>query len=337
MLYLNRSSGNVGIGTTSPGQKLDVNGGVKLESNGATVAGDVYLCITPTTGVVTQGALCAASSQKVKENINVFSSGLADIMKLSPVSFNYKFGFYGGKQDIGLIAESVAAVDPRFAIYAGADQTLPDGSVIHAGDPMALNTSAILSATVEAVQEMNLNLEGVAGTVIPLPGSASDGFVTAFMSNIKATIGSWLADAGNGLADIFVKQVDTKTLCVSDDSGAKTCLTKAQLDSLLGNVNASVIKNVGNGTVSTQGNVGIGTVGVGTTDAQPTPEATAGATIDGNIGVGTTDTQPSSSTTTGDATTGNVGVGTTDTNVGIGTTDVNSGNVGVGTTDTNPQ
>ena len=57
--------------------------------------------------------------------------------------------------------------------------------------------------------------------------------LTAFFTNIKNTIGAWLADAGNGIASIFAKEIETKSLCVSDDSGAKTCITKSQLDALL--------------------------------------------------------------------------------------------------------
>ena len=40
-------------------------------------------------------------------------------------------------------------------------------------------------------------------------------------------------EAGNGIENMFAKEIETKSLCVSDDSGAKTCITKAQLDALL--------------------------------------------------------------------------------------------------------
>jgi hypothetical protein len=73
---------------------------------------------------------------------------------------------------------------------------------------------------VKSVQEINLNI-------------SSDSFATTIFTNIKTKIGGWLADATNGITDIFAKQVNTNTLCVSDDSGAKTCITKTQLDALL--------------------------------------------------------------------------------------------------------
>jgi hypothetical protein len=87
--------------------------------------------------------------------------------------------------------------------------------------------------------ELNLNLEGIAGTITPLAGSDNETFINTFFGNIKTTIGTWLADAGNGIGNIFAGEVDTKSLCVSDDTGAKTCITKEQLDALLLNAGTS--------------------------------------------------------------------------------------------------
>src|SRR3989338_3725228 len=83
-------SGNVGIGTTSPYQMLSVAGGVALPgiANGT---GTAYLCTTLATGVIsTSTDACNPSSVKYKENIADLSYGLAEVLKLRPVSFDYK-------------------------------------------------------------------------------------------------------------------------------------------------------------------------------------------------------------------------------------------------------
>lgn len=53
------------------------------------------------------------------------------------------------------------------------------------------------------------------------------------LSRILDKVTEWLADTGNGIANIFAKEINTETLCVADASGEKTCITKSELDALL--------------------------------------------------------------------------------------------------------
>ncbi|MDO8728833.1 MAG: hypothetical protein Q7K26_02955, partial [bacterium] len=69
--------------------------------------------------------------------------------------------------------------------------------------------------------------------------STDESFAGKFFTNLFARITVWLADAANGIGDFFANRVRTKELCVSDESGAETCLSKAQLDALLWNVVSS--------------------------------------------------------------------------------------------------
>ena len=226
---------------------------------------------------------------------------LAEVMALRPVSFQYKQGYgdNGATTQLGFIAEEAVKIDPRLVVFDSQNQ------------PSGFNYPTYTAVLTSAIQEMNLNLEAVAGTVTPLPGSASESFVAAFMSNIYSKIGAWLADATNGIADIFSKEIDTKSLCVSDDTGAKTCITKAQLDSLLSNAGTSVVNNTGNttppaGTPPPQG----GEVNTNSTTTDVSSPPSVGGVPASSGGGGNAGAEVDSAPAAPDAFTGNVGVGT---------------------------
>jgi len=60
-----------------------------------------------------------------------------------------------------------------------------------------------------------------------------DEYASGLLQSIFRQITSWFANAANGIGDFFANRVYTKQLCVQDDSGSSTCITKGQLDSLL--------------------------------------------------------------------------------------------------------
>jgi hypothetical protein len=94
------------------------------------------------------------------------------------------------------------------------------------------------------VQELNLKLESIN---------------TMEQDNsLRSILISWLGNVANGIQKLYTKEINTDnvntsnvntgTLCVSDATGAKTCVNKAQLDSLLasaGGVSASPDKGTG--------------------------------------------------------------------------------------------
>ncbi len=83
---------NVGIGTNSPTAKLSVNGTANKPGGGSwTVFSDI----------------------RSKENIKKYKKGLNELMRLNPVSFNYKAEFdWGTDTYVGLIAQDVEKVVP---------------------------------------------------------------------------------------------------------------------------------------------------------------------------------------------------------------------------------
>jgi hypothetical protein len=97
----------VGIGTNTPGDRLDVNGMIRVSTLG--FGGATQLC----RNAFNQISTCS-SSLRYKTQIQSFNSGLALINQLRPVSFNWTAG---GERDLGLIAEEVAEIEPLLVIH----------------------------------------------------------------------------------------------------------------------------------------------------------------------------------------------------------------------------
>jgi Chaperone of endosialidase len=100
------SSNNVGIGTT-PSDRLHVAGIVRVNVFG--LSGQLPLCRNASGQI----SFCS-SSLRYKANIAPFSTGLALIKRLRPITFDWK---QGGEHDVGLGAEEVAKIDPLFVTY----------------------------------------------------------------------------------------------------------------------------------------------------------------------------------------------------------------------------
>ncbi len=212
--------GNVGIGQVAPAYALDVlatGTGVIARFNSTNATG----CTLADGGTIT-----CTSDVRMKKNIEDITYGLETIKGLRPVLFNWKYEDDTTSKNLGFIAQEVEALVPKLIA------TDENGM-------KSLNTTAMIPILTKAIQEMNLNLEGVAGTITPLEASPNESFVTTFFDNLFSKVTVWLADAGNGIGKIFTTEVETKNLCVSDDSGEKTCITKSQLDALLLNATVS--------------------------------------------------------------------------------------------------
>ncbi|MFA6177347.1 MAG: tail fiber domain-containing protein [Candidatus Paceibacterota bacterium] len=209
-----KGTGSVDVGNTAGtlAFSIDSSGNVLILPTYSVTVGatnrDLYIDNTGKIGYV-------SSAERYKKDISNMEN-ISWLYDLRPVNYVYKNDSLGRKQ-YGLIAEEVDKVNPLFVSYN--DQ----------GQPETVQYSMFAPVLIKAIQELNLNFEAVAGTVTPLTGSASESFVNVFFSNIKNTIGTWLADATNGVTDVFANVFNAKEkICVDGE-----CLTKDDIHALL--------------------------------------------------------------------------------------------------------
>jgi hypothetical protein len=141
--------GNVGIGHTSPTEKLDVNGTARLRSMSTGTGTDV---VVDANGVL----LKKSSSIRYKQNIRRLDSTPDQILQLNPVRFDWKTT---GEADIGLIAEEVEKAVPDLVIY---DKEGKPDAVKY--DKMTVYLLQVVKAQQEQIDVLKAKLEKLEST-----------------------------------------------------------------------------------------------------------------------------------------------------------------------------
>ena len=212
----------VGVGTTTPSNVLDVIGkaGDTTVVSIGTISGNTC---TFNTGI-NPGVWSCASDVRLKNSITSIDSGnaLLEINQLNPVMFHYNWQEPTDPLIPGFIAQEFENVFPNMV---STDPTTGYKS---------LSYTPLIPYTVKAIQELDLKLEDLTNTATPLIDINNQ---KTFMGRFFDRLVVWFGDAKNGIEDLYANIIHTKKLCVADDSGAETCLTKAQLDGLLLNAN----------------------------------------------------------------------------------------------------
>jgi hypothetical protein len=257
------SSGNVGIGTTTPTAKLDISGGYfRMVDNGNISApssgkglellssnGSQYIQAynRDTSAYITLdlwGSTVTThnqSDERLKTNISPLdaTSGLAAILQLRPVAFNWKDAQLDAQKgpQIGLIAQEVQNVFPNLVTAAPATTTvtLANGT-----------TQTVLGA-------LSLNYEGL---IVPLIKAVQD--IASLGTTFKANLIGWFADATNGIKDFYASivhsnRVETQELCVGS-----TCVTEDQFKTAFQNAAAAGAPTVGVGGGAPSGSSALG-------------------------------------------------------------------------------
>jgi Chaperone of endosialidase len=148
------ASGNVGIGTTSPGVKLTVKQGASgdpsqgIQLTDGTNFREIYLTANDSTmsfnngintaNLTSAGVWSNASDIHIKKNIvNMSRYGLATVMRMRPVEYQMKVN---SEPQVGFIAQEMKKVVPE--VVSG-----QDGS-------MSLSYGNLVAVTVKAIQEL---------------------------------------------------------------------------------------------------------------------------------------------------------------------------------------
>ncbi len=181
-------SGNVGIGTNNPGQKLHLNGGNMRITNGGINAdfmvGTSFAGFTNASGIVyyevggtethmfggdvipdadnsrTNGnssrrwsAVYASngtiqtSDIRLKKNIHDLPYGLAEVLRLKPVAYNWKDNTGGNK--IGLIAQEVKKIIPEVVLGDEAKENL------------GMNYAEMVPVLINAIKEQQVQIDAL--------------------------------------------------------------------------------------------------------------------------------------------------------------------------------
>ncbi|MCO5252177.1 MAG: tail fiber domain-containing protein [Candidatus Kapabacteria bacterium] len=139
-LFAKQSNAYIGIGTSSPSQRLDVNGNARFRS----ISSGAYAGVVNRTS---DGTLTTATSDiRFKENIETLENSLERVMQLRGVSFTWKSNPEYGTR-IGFIAQEFENVMPELSFTNPADGY------------MGINYAEMTAVLAEAIKEQQQLIE----------------------------------------------------------------------------------------------------------------------------------------------------------------------------------
>ena len=138
-LVLNAWGGNVGIGTSNPGQKLSVVGAINQTN--------ALNCGLSTDA---SGTLICTSDERLKNILGNSTYGIAQIMNITPIKFEYKNESY---IHVGFSAQNVQSV-------------IPEATPIQGNGYLGLDTNAVTATLVNAMKQQQEIINQLNETVI---------------------------------------------------------------------------------------------------------------------------------------------------------------------------
>ncbi len=271
-LFTFTTGGELGVGTTSPSQRLTVDGGytslghyliirdfdTNAESNVRMVNRDDNLVVWNSALVVgtpsnnTLGAL-GSGRFYVQDNTAVGADPLCwdgsggslygDCTSLSKYKDN--------QVELSLGLEEVLKLTPREFDWVAdkggehdlgfvAEEVAAVNPILarydsETGKLQGVKYERLTSLLTKAIQEMNLNLEEIFASSTASSTPQSESFAERFMGGIFARMTAWFADAANGIQSMYANTFHAKDeICIGD-----TCVNEDQLKALLAGQAAS--------------------------------------------------------------------------------------------------
>ncbi|MCX6731442.1 MAG: tail fiber domain-containing protein, partial [Candidatus Parcubacteria bacterium] len=213
------NSGNVGIGTTSPATKLDVQGTAMIYGLTAAAGTPNTVCINATTKELTEnaGTSCSVSSIRFKKDIQSLDEGLDFVNQLKPVSYTMKAD---NTEGVGFIAEDIEKLDKKLVSYTS------DGL------PNSVRYEQLTAVLTKAIQELDQKVSLLSSAASSTSPNIEPGLISTLVQNImdmfKSAYNLVIEDGLLKISHIIVDKLTTKELCVGD-----TCVNEEQLKILL--------------------------------------------------------------------------------------------------------
>ncbi|MFC1710149.1 tail fiber domain-containing protein [Patescibacteria group bacterium] len=206
-IWLNAGT-NVGVGTSNPGSKLQVNGSFAyVEAAGSSVN---YTCYNTTTDQLEN----CVSLAILKDNITDLGLGVETVMQLRPVKFNWKSS---ESADLGFIAEEVESVNPLLAQYDNGELT---------GVKYAQMSSLIIAA----IQEQQLQIESTSEQINNLELSPIGDIIIEKLADnlyqLKNTSDDSIIDRVTTFSDIIVGNLKTGSITAKEITTEGALTTK---------------------------------------------------------------------------------------------------------------
>ncbi len=165
---INGAAGSAGyfFGTTSNSAATGIAAAGTMYLTGLTASAGTQtgiLCLSATNEVINESVACVASAERFKQDIKPLNVGLSELLKLRPVSFEWKDSFNGNLKDnpnysgvqYSLIADEVQKVDPHLVTIETASTTF-DGVNYPAGTVHGLaDTNHWVGFLVKSIQDLN--------------------------------------------------------------------------------------------------------------------------------------------------------------------------------------
>jgi hypothetical protein len=233
---VNLSTGNIGIGTTTPYSRLTVWGFDTASTSPFAVvnsASTTVFAVYDNGNATYSGSIFQSSDQRLKTNVQPLdaSSTLSLIGALDPVSYT-RLDQTAQGINLGFIAQQVQQLFPELVSTTSPTALTPDGT-------LTLNYVGLISPIVAAVQALMHQLTSLEATV----AGFADNFVSAHI-----TVTTLEADS------IIAKKMQTQSLCAQKSDGTSICVTGDQLAAVLaGSGNQSPTTSSPSGSVSQNG------------------------------------------------------------------------------------
>jgi Chaperone of endosialidase len=233
------TSGNVGIGTTTPSAQLSTTGTVRFSNFGAG---------TLTTDAL--GNLSVSSDESLKDISGAFTSGLDSLLNINPIAYkwNTASGLETAGTYYGFSAQNVQA-------------TLPEAVGVDSRGKLTLSDRPLLAASINAIKEQqkllgqyklststqNSLITDIQNETVRSPIAV----ITDKINNSKSFLQDFVAARVTAIRGYF-DQIFTKKLCLVKDNGQEVCLDANDLEAIkAGNSVPSTTSGVTGGTTGT--------------------------------------------------------------------------------------